>query len=218
MENLQQPSIFMNLENHNSFSETEKATENTLDNFVFYEEIKKLEKKIEEWEAKRKSYVKLMFTISTKLLETGFALSIGVAIFSTLENLTIQNFIENFLQPINLYSFYVAPILLGLYYYWAIRTTDYQEVKRILNIASLQLHFLKNNLENIRSGEDIEKLFEKLTKYGEKMDKYIKKYKKGKWGMQERESLAKDGIDTQIFENYLEEYTRKRNRINGGLD
>ncbi len=218
MENLQQPSTVMNLENHNSVLNTEKTTENTLDNFVFYEEIKKLEKKIEEWEAQRKSYAKLMFTIPTISLGAGFALSIGVAIFSTLENLTIQNFIEIFMQPINLYSFYVVPILLGLYYSWATGTTDYQAVKRILNIASLQLHFLKNNQENIRSGEDLEKLFEKLTKYGEKMDEYIKKYKKGKWGMPERESLAKDGIDTQSFENYLEEYTRKRNRTKGGLD
>lgn len=208
----------MNLENYNSFSKPEKTTEIALDNFVFYEEIKKLEEKIEEWEVKRKSYAKLLFTIPTISLRAGFALSIGVALFSTLENLTIQNFIEAFIQPINLYSFYVAPILLGLYYYWAIETTDYQEVKRILNIASLQLHFLKNNQENIRSGEDLEKLFEKLTKYGEKMDKYIKKYKKGKWGIPERESLAKDGIDPQTFENYLEEYTRKRNRTKGGLD
>ena len=192
MENLQQPSI-LNLENHNSFSNTEKTTENTLNNFVFYEEIKKLEEKIEEWETKRKSYTKLMFTIPTKLFKMGFVLSIGVAIYSTLENLTIQNFIENFLQPINLCSFYVAPTLVGLYYYWAIRTTDYQEVKRILNIASLQLHFLKNNQENIRSGEDLEKLFEKLAKYGEKTDKYIKKYQKGKWGMQEKETEQKVG-------------------------
>ena len=215
MEDLQQPIILMNLENQNNLSKKEKTKENALDNFVFYEEIKKLENKIEEWEAQRKSYAKLMFTIPAILLGMGFTLSVGMAIFSSLENLTIQNFIENFLLPINLFSFGV-PTLLGFCLSWATGTIDYPVIKRILNTASLRLHFLQNNQENIRSKEDLDELFEKLAKYGEKMEKYKKKYKKGKWGLQEREMLANDNIDTQTFENFLEEYTRKR-KIKGEL-
>ncbi len=184
--------------------------DNALDNFLVCDEIKVLENTIQELEEKRKSYAKLMFTIPTMSLAMGFTLSIGVAIFSTLENLTIQNFIENFLQPINLYSFYGVPILFGLYFPWAIGTTDYQAIKRLLNIASLKLYFLKNNHEILRSREDLNEFFEKISKYGEKIGKYMKKYEKGKWGMQEREMLVKDNLDIQIFENYLEEHTRKR--------
>lgn len=90
-------------------------------------------------------------------------------------------------------------------------TTDYQDTKRILNIDSLKLYFLKNNQEFLRNREDLNELFEKLTKYGEKIEKYVKKYKRGKWGTQEREMLLEDNIDVQTFENYLEVYTRKRN-------
>lgn len=164
----------------------------------------------------KQTSVRLMFTMPAISLGMGFTLSIGVAIFSTLENLTIQNFIENFLQTRNLYSFYIVPILFGFYYSWAIGTTDYPVVKRILNIASLQLYFLKNMQETLRNKEDLKERFEKLTKYGEKVGQYAKKYKKGKWGMQEREMLANDNIDTWTFENYLEEYTRKR-KIKGEL-
>ncbi len=215
MEDIKQPSIFVNNDNQSIKIEGSKA--NALDNFTICEEIKNLENKIEEWEEKRKSYARLMFTIPTMSIAMGFTLSIGVAIFSTLENLTIQNFIENFLQTRNLYSFYVVPILFGLYLSWATGTTDYLELKNILNTASLQLYFLKNTQGTLRNKEDLEELFEKLAKYGGKVGQYAKKYKKGKWGMQEREMLANDNIDTQTFENYLEEYTRKRNRSKGEL-
>ncbi len=181
-----------------------------LDNFLICDEIKKLENTLAELEEKKKSCVRLMFTIPSMSLAMGFTLSVGVAIFSTLENLTIQNFIENLLIPRNLYSFYITPLLFGLYYSWAIGTTDYQEIKSKLNIASLKLYFLKNNYEMLRNRGDLNEFFEKLSKYGEKMVEYMKKYKQNKWGIQEREMLAKDNLDIQIFENYLEESTRKR--------
>lgn len=203
--------IFYNDKNINQASEFMDKKENVLDNFLVYDEINKLENTIKELEEKRKSYAKLMFTMPAISLGMGFTLSIGVAIFSTLENLTIQNFIENFMLPRNLYSFYVVPLLFGLYLSWATGTTDYQAIKRLLNIASLKLHFLKYNHELLRSRKDLNELFEKLSKYGEKIEKYIKKYKKEKWGIKEREMLAKDNLDMQIFENYLEEHTRKRN-------
>lgn len=183
----------------------------TLDNLTICDEIKKLENTIEELEKKKKSYARLLFTIPSVSLAMGFSLSIGVAFFSTLENLTIQNFIENLLLPRNLYSFYVVPILFGLYFSWATGTTDYHDIKRLLNIASLKLHFLKYNHELLRNREDLNEFFEKLSKYGEKIEKYRKQYEKGKWKIQEKEMLAKDNLDTQIFENYLEENTRKRN-------
>ncbi len=104
----------------------------------------------------------------------------------------------------------MAPLLLGLYYSWAIGTTDYQETKINLNVASLKLHFLKYNNELLRNREGLNEFFEKLSKYGEKIGKYMKKYKKGKWGIREKEMLAKDNLDIQVFENYLEEHTRKR--------
>lgn len=203
-------SIFYEDVNINQASEFIDKKDNALDSFFVCDEVKELENTIKELEEKRKSYVKLMFTIPTMSLAMGFTVSIGVAIFSTLENLTIQNFIENFLLPRNLYSFYGVSILFGLYFSWAIGTTDYQAIKRLLNIASLKLYFLKNNHAILRSREDLNEIFEKLFNYGEKIGKYIKKYKKGKWGIEERELLAKDNLDIQIFENYLEEHTRKR--------
>lgn len=202
--------IFYKNVNFNQSNEVIEKKENTLDYFVIYDEIKKLEKTMEEFEKKRKLYLKLIFTIPAMSITMGFVLSIGVAVFSNLENLTIQNFMETFLLQRNLYSFFIVPTLLGLYYSWAIGSTDYKEEKSILNIASLKLYFLKNTPEILRSREDLNEFFEKLSNYGEEMGKYIKKYKKGNWGMQERDMLAKDNIDTQTFENYLEEQTRKR--------
>lgn len=196
--------------NTNQVSTIINKKDSFLDNFEIYDEIKKLENTLAELEEKKKSYAKLIFTIPTISLAMWFTLSIGVAIFSTLENLTFKNFIENLLLTGNLYSFYLIPSLFGLYFSWAIGTTDYQDIKRLLNIASLKLYFLKYNNELLISREDLNEFFEKISKYGEKIGKHMKKYKKGKWGIQEREMLIEDNLDIQIFENYLEEHTRKR--------
>ena len=196
--------------NTNQVNTVINKKDNTLDNFVICDEIKKLEDTLKELEEKKKSYVRLMFTIPTISLAMWFTFSIGIAIFSTIENLTIQNFIENLFLPRNFYSCYVGSILFGIYYSWAIGTTDYQFTKMNLNIVSLKLHFLKYNHELLRSREDLNEFFEKLTKYGEKIGQCMKKYEKGKWGIKEREMIAKDNLNIQTFENYLEENTRKR--------
>ena len=201
--------LYKELKN-NQAEERKQEKENVLDRFEISNEIKNLENKIEEYEQKRKGILRLMFATPTMSLAMGFTLSIGVAVFSSLENLTIQNFLENFLAERNLYSFYVVPTVFGLYYSWAIGTTDYSEIKRILNITSLQCYFLKNKQANIKESKDLKIFLEKLVTYGEKMGKYLQKYKHGKWGIEEREKLSKDNIDPQTFENYLEEYSRKR--------
>lgn len=44
-----------------------------------------------------------------------------------------------------------------------------------------------------------------------------KNTKKGNRGIEEREMLIQDNIDPTTFENYLEEYTRKRKKNKGEL-
>ncbi len=78
--------------NTNQVSTIINKKDNALDDFLLCDEIKDLENTIKELEEKRKSYVRLMFTMPTISLAMGFTLSIGVAIFSALENLTRFNF------------------------------------------------------------------------------------------------------------------------------
>lgn len=86
--------IFYNDVNANQESESIDKKGTFFNSFEICDEIKNLEDTIEDLERLRKSYARLMFTMPTISLAMGFTLSIGVAIFSTLENLTIQNFIE----------------------------------------------------------------------------------------------------------------------------
>lgn len=210
MEEIEQLNIFRKYEKEESAKKEKDTTINSLSPFDFYNEIKNLEKILEEWEEKRKSYIRLMFKLSLIGTSAGLAFALGIAFYYTLESFTIQSFLNTFFKFDTLKPIFAAMGLTS-YYVWAIATTEYKEEKEELNIASLKLHFLKKCEERI-TREELNVLYEKLAIYGEKIKKYAKKYNKGKWGMEERKMLIEDNINPKIFESFLEEYTRTRKR------
>lgn len=116
---------------------------------------------------------------------------------------------------------------------------EYNKVaKRKLHVAELQTYFLekeiplkKQELEELKQNDKkletpikqgmekvddkkvlirLRKHLDKLKQYGKTLPELADKYAEGFWGEEDRENVQNDGIDADLFEQYLIEYNTRK--------